>query len=104
MAWESLLDQFNQTGVIPKNVEVVERGSEVPHVRCCCGRVCPADMMVKLEGEWCCDGCVSRYQREHGYTRREMADVVGGSREESPCCNRPYAGGRKALDVEREHG
>lgn len=98
--WRTMLDEFNETGRIPSGYVVVDRGAEVPHVRCACRRVVPIDMMAETDVGYVCDGCVSRIRRKRGIGRREMAEHLGGSRKDSPKPTRPYAGGRTALDVE----
>lgn len=102
MSWRSLLDEFNETGRVPDGLEVVERGGDVPHVRCECGRTCAADMLVELDGRWICDGCRGKVRRKRGLSRRDMTELLGGKRPEPPKPTRPYAGGRRALDVDRE--
>lgn len=99
MAWRTMLDEFNETGVVPEPFAVVERGADVPHVRCACRRVVAIDMMVDTDAGYICDGCLSAMRRKRGLGRREFVDMIGGPRDDSPKPTRPYAGGRKALDI-----
>ncbi len=68
--WNTFKFGQNRNAVIQRarNMGVIKRGDVLdnpnPKIKGeCCGRITQADMFVKLDGEWVCDGCWTRARR-----------------------------------------
>lgn len=76
----TLRDHLKEHGRMPLGLERVKGKRPAPdgseRVRCVCGRRVWSDMIVRLDAEYRCDGCLERERTRLGLSVREMAQRI----------------------------